>query len=91
MLSSSGTILPMVSTDVLKAKSEASSSISSDVERFLASGGAIEKLEGQDVDSVSYVRLQKAKRNNYYKKKAEAKAMYRRLAMIDRANKKLNG
>ena len=91
MLSRLRTIAPMISTDVLKSKTEASSSIDSDVERFLASGGSIERIEGQDADGVSYSRLQKAKRRNYYKQKAEAKARYRRLAMIDRAQRKLNG
>ena len=77
----------MTSTDILKAKGEASSALNSDVEQFLASGGSIERVEGQDHDS--WIRLQKAKRRNYYTKKAEAKAKYRRLAMISAAHKKL--
>ena len=64
--------------------------VAGDVERFLAAGGSIKRIEGQDTDLESHDRIQKAKRNDFYKKKAEAKAKARRLAMISAAHQKLS-
>jgi hypothetical protein len=89
-LSSLRTVVAMISTDILKAKAEASTTIDLDVERFLASGGSIDQCE-QDTSGKSRTRLQKAKQSYRLKKKAEAKAKNRRMAMIATAHRKISG
>lgn len=80
----------MVSTDILEAKAKASTTIDSDVEKFLASGGSIDQCD-EDASGKSQHRLQKAKQSYRFKKKAEAKAKIRRMAMITQAHKKVCG
>lgn len=73
----------MISTDVLKKKGKSSAYIQSDVERFLASGGSIERIEGMDAESHSRIREAKA----WQKSRARAKS--KRLGMISAAHKRL--
>ena len=83
-------VLPMVSTDMLNAKKKASTSLMTDVEKFLSSGGTIQRCEEKSSDEVQ-ARLSQARRSYSKKQKAEAKAKFRRIAMIARANRKLHG
>ena len=73
----------MVSKDVLKKKAKSSAYIQSDVERFLASGGSIERIEGMDSDSRARIKEARAWQ------KSTARAKHRRLSMISAAHKKL--
>lgn len=75
----------MISKDVLKKKEKSSAYIQSDVERFLASGGSIERIEGMDTSGDSRDRIRKARQEQ----KAVAKAKYRRLRLIASAHKRL--
>ena len=83
-------VLPMVSTDMLNAKKKASTSLMTDVEKFLSSGGTIQRCEEKSGDEVQ-AKLSQARRSYSKKQKAEARAKFRRIAMIARANRKLNG
>ena len=75
----------MISKDVLKKKEESSAYIQSDVERFLASGGSIERVDGMDTSGESRARIRKARKAQT----EEAKAKYRRLRLIAMAHKRL--
>ena len=74
----------MISKDVLKKKGRSSAYIQSDVERFLASGGSIQRIEGMDAES--HLRIREAR--SWQKSRAKAKA--KRLGMISAVHKKLS-
>ena len=80
----------MVSTDMLKVKKEASTSLMTDVDKFLSNGGAIQRCE-EVSGGESKTRLSEARRSHSKREKAASKAHFRRLAMIARADRKLNG
>ena len=73
----------MISKDVLKKKEKSSAYIQSDVERFLSSGGSIERIEGMDAESRARIKKARAWQ------KSSAKAKHQRLALIASAHKRL--
>ena len=81
----------MISTDVLKAKAKASTTIDSDVERFLASCGSIDQCDQDTSEDQSRTRLRRAKQRYWSKKKTEAKAKIRRIGVIAHAQRKISG
>ena len=74
----------MISKGVLEKKEKSSAYIQSDVDRFLASGGSIQRIEG--MDDGSRARIKEAR--SWQKSRAKAKA--RRLGMISAAHKRLS-
>jgi hypothetical protein len=68
---------------MLKKKEKSSAYIQSDIERFLASGGSIERIEGMDSDS--YARIREARASQ----RSRAKAKHQRLGLIASAHKRL--
>ena len=73
----------MISKGVLEKKEKSSAYIQADVERFLASGGSIQRIEGMDAESRA--RIKEAR--SWQKSTAKAKA--KRLGMISAAHKRL--
>lgn len=74
----------MISKDVLKKKARSSAYIQSDVERFLASGGSIERIEGMDDNSRARIKEARAWQ------KSSARAKSQRLSLIASVHKRLS-
>ena len=82
-------VLSMISTGMLKTKKSESTSLMTDVEKFLSNGGAIQQCK-EESSSEAQSRLAQARRSYSKKQKAEARAKFRRIAMIKRAHRQLN-